>query len=176
MREVLVAPHDPNWANLFEVEKNTIAGALGNAATVIHHIGSTSIPGIYAKPIIDILVEANSIDEVDTKSSEMEAIGFEVLGEFGIKGRRYFRKLNDAGLRLYHVHIFTNGSTDAKRHIAFRDYMRMNPSKAKEYSELKQKLAREFPNDIDGYMDGKDGFIKSIERLARSNTEAGTEA
>ena len=169
MRKILVVPYNPEWPTTFEKEAGLISQALGTVATEIHHIGSTSIPGIFAKPIIDILVEASSIDEVDARSSEMQGIDFEVLGEYGIKERRYLRKLNDAGLRLCHVHLFANGSNYANRHSAFRDYMRVNPSKAKEYSELKQKLAKKFPHDRERYMDGKDDFIKGIERLAMSN-------
>jgi GrpB-like predicted nucleotidyltransferase (UPF0157 family) len=166
MREILVVPYNPEWPATFEMEAGLISRALGTAATVIHHIGSTSIPGIYAKPIIDVLVETSSVNEIDSRSSEMEAIGFEVLGEFGINGRRYFRKFNDAGLRTCHIHSFANGSIDAKRHIAFRDYMRAHPLEAKEYSELKQMLARKFPHDSEGYMDGKDDFINAVEELA----------
>jgi GrpB-like predicted nucleotidyltransferase (UPF0157 family) len=171
MRKILVVPYNPEWPATFEKEASLISQALGTAATEIHHIGSTSIPGIFAKPIIDILVKTSLIDEVDDRSEEMEAIGFEVLGESGIAGRRYFRKCNDAGLRLCHVHIFAHDSEDAKRHIAFRDYMLAHPVLAEEYSELKQALGKKFPHDIDGYMDGKVEFIKNTQKLAMSNTK-----
>ena len=171
VREILVVPYSPEWPATFEKEAGLLSQALGTAAAKIHHIGSTSIPGIFAKPIIDILVEASSIDEVDARSEEMEAIGFEVLGESGIPGRRYFRKCSYAGLRLCHVHIFASDSENAKRHIAFRDYLLAHPALAEEYSALKQILGKKFPHDIDGYMDGKDEFIKNTEKLAMSNAE-----
>ncbi|MGL5874852.1 MAG: GrpB family protein, partial [Xenococcaceae cyanobacterium] len=126
----------------------------------------TAIPKIYAKPIVDMLVEVNDITQVDKYNSAMEALGYEVMGEFGISGRRYFRKDNKMGVRTHHVHIFEVNSKEVERHLAFRDYMVAHPEDAQKYSELKRRLAKQYPNDINGYMDGKDGFIKEMESLA----------
>jgi GrpB-like predicted nucleotidyltransferase (UPF0157 family) len=92
MRKVEVVPHDPKWRSAFEVESNQVAEALGENVVAVHHIGSTAIPGIYAKPIIDLLVEVKDIVQVDRQSLSMQALGYEVMGEYGIPGRRYFRK------------------------------------------------------------------------------------
>jgi GrpB-like predicted nucleotidyltransferase (UPF0157 family) len=126
----------------------------------LHHIGSTAIPGIRAKPIIDLLLEVTDVAELDGRASDMEELGYEGKGEFGIPGRRYFRKDNASGVRTHHVHAFQAGSPEVERHLAFRDYMIAHPAAAQAYSELKQELAREHPDDIGAYVAGKDPFIK----------------
>lgn len=162
---VVVTPPDPSWPARFETFAQRVQEALGGVAIAIHHIGSTSIPGIHAKPIIDILVEATSLDALDERSGAMIALGYESLGELGIPGRRYFRKDEENGARVCQVHAFEAGSPGAVRHLAFRDYLRTHPNLAKEYSELKIQLAQR-NLDIEAYMDGKDAFIKALERQA----------
>jgi GrpB-like predicted nucleotidyltransferase (UPF0157 family) len=166
MRKVEVVPHDPRWRDAFEAEAKQIAAALGDNVVAIHHIGSTAIPDIYAKPVVDLLVEVREIDEVDGRSSAMESLGYEVMGEYGIPGRRYFRKDDREGIRTHHIHAFEAGSAEAERHLAFRDYMIAHPVDAQSYSELKRRLAEEHPQSMDGYIDGKDGFIKEVDRRA----------
>lgn len=166
MRKVEVVPHDPHWRDAFEEEAQQVAAALGENVVAIHHIGSTAIPNIYAKPIIDLLVEVRDIARVDGCSSAMESLGYEVMGEFGIAGRRYFRKDDREGIRTHHIHAFEAGSAEVVRHLAFRDYMIAHHGEAQKYSELKRKLAEQHPQNIDGYMDGKDGFIKEMDRRA----------
>lgn len=164
--QVRVVPHNPQWQKLFEVESKRIIEALEENIVAIHHIGSTAIPGIYAKPIVDLLGEVKSLPELDDQRSYMEALGYEVIGEFGIPGRRYFRKNNTESIRTYHVHIFEMGSEQVSRHLAFRDYMIAHPTDAQRYSELKRRLAQKHPTDIEAYMGGKDGFIKAIDQAA----------
>lgn len=166
MRKVEIVPHDPRWREAFEAEAKQIASALGENIVAVHHIGSTAIPNIYAKPVIDLMVEVRDITEVDGRSSAMESLGYEVKGEFGIPGRRYFRKDNREGIRTHQIHAFETGSSEVERHLAFRDYMIANPEDAQRYSELKRQLAEEHPQSMDGYMDGKDGFIKEMDRRA----------
>jgi GrpB-like predicted nucleotidyltransferase (UPF0157 family) len=96
----------------------------------------------------------------------MESLGYEVKGEFGIPGRRYFRKDNQEGVRTHQIHAFETGSAEVERHLAFRDYMIANPEDAQRYSDLKRKLAEEHPQSMDEYMDGKDDFIKETDRRA----------
>ena len=166
MRRVEVVPHDPQWRDAFEAEARRVAAALGENVVAIHHIGSTAIPDIYAKPVVDLLVEVRDITEVDGRSSAMESLGYGVMGEYGIPGRRYFRKDNREGIRTHNIHAFEAGSAEVERHLAFRDYMIAHPGDAQRYSELKRKLAEEHPQSMDGYMDGKDGFIKEMDRRA----------
>lgn len=166
MKKVEVVPHNPNWQNEFEAEARQIAAAMGETLVNIHHIGSTAIRGIYAKPVIDMLVEVRDISEVDARSSAMELLGYEVMGEFCISGRRYFRKDNQAGIRTHQIHTFKADSPQVKRHLAFRDFMNAHAEEAQKYSELKRKLAAEHTQNMDGYIDGKDGFIKEIDYRA----------
>ncbi|HKR00539.1 MAG TPA: GrpB family protein [Pyrinomonadaceae bacterium] len=166
MSEVKVVPHNPQWRDAFEAEAKHVAAALGENVVAIHHIGSTAIPSIYAKPVIDFLVEVRDIAEVDDRSLAMKSLGYEVMGEFGITGRRYFRKDNQAGIRTHNIHTFEAGTAEVERHLAFRDYMIAHPEDAQRYSELKRRLADEHPQSMDGYMDGKNGFIKEMDRRA----------
>jgi GrpB-like predicted nucleotidyltransferase (UPF0157 family) len=166
MRNVEVVPHDPRWRDAFEAEAKRVAAALGQNVVAVHHIGSTAIPNIYAKPVVDLLVEVRDLAQVDGRSSAMESLGYEVMGEYGILGRRYFRKDNQEGIRTHNIHVFEARSAEVERHLAFRDYMIAHPGEAQRYSELKRKLAEEHPQSIDGYMDGKDGFIKEMDRRA----------
>jgi len=159
--KVEVVPHDPNWRSAFETESKLIALALRDNVVAIHHIGSTAIPKIHAKPIIDMLVEVKDILKIDTHTSEIEALGYQAMGEFGISGRSYFRNG-----RTYHIHSFEVGSPQIERHLAFRDYMITHSEAAQEYSELKRKLAQKYPDNIQAYMDGKDGFIKAMDLKA----------
>ena len=163
---IRVVTHDPAWKSDFEAEADHIARALGDRIVSLHHIGSTAIPGIFAKPIIDILLEVDDIVRLDVNRSAMEQLGYEAKSEFGIAGRRYFRKDNASGIRTHLVHAFQSGSPEIERHLAFRDYMIAHPVEAQAYSILKQRLAREHPDDMEAYMDGKDPFIK--EHLARA--------
>ncbi len=132
----------------------------------IHHIGSTAISHTKAKPVIDILLEVTSLDSLDRQSPSLEALGYEVKGEFGIPGRRYFRLDDATGRRTHQIHAFESGVQNVIRHIAFRDYMRAHLSIAVEYGELKERLARENPNNMEAYIDGKDAFVKEHERRA----------
>ncbi|MDJ0730930.1 MAG: GrpB family protein [Crocosphaera sp.] len=163
---VEVVPYNPQWKKSFESESRQIAKVLGKNLVVIHHIGSTAIPNIYAKPIIDLLIEVKDINLVREQTPAMVGLGYEAMGEYGLVGRRYFRKENPPGIRTHHVHIYEIYSPEIQRHLAFRDYMIAHPEQAEQYSHLKQELAQKYPEDIEGYMDGKDEFIKRIERKA----------
>ncbi len=158
-----VIPYDPNWLRDFTQEAAVLRTTLGNAVFAIHHIGSTSIPGMRAKPIIDILVEVRALDELDARSEAMRMLGYEVMGAYGIEGRRYFRKVNDMGVRTHHVHAFETGSPHIGRHLAFRDYLIAHPKKAEEYSVLKTNMTAGGTTSWDAYIDGKDPFIKATE-------------
>ncbi|MFG6117146.1 GrpB family protein [Halobacillus sp. MO56] len=164
MRKVEVVDYNKRWPEEFKKEAESLQDIMGSMLMYIHHIGSTSVAGLSAKPVIDIMPVVKKIEQVDQFNEAMEAIGYEAKGELGIPGRRYFRKGGDD--RTHHVHVFQEGSPDIERHLAFRDYLRVHPEEAKAYGQLKTELARKFPNDIEAYMDGKDPFIKDRERRA----------
>lgn len=161
-----VAPHDPDWKRQYAHEAESITGALTSISVRLQHIGSTAIPNIDAKPIIDILMEVDDLGALDSLSPAIERLGYEVMGEFGIPERRYFRKNDAAGTRTHQIHAFQTGSPGAVRHLVFRDYMIAHPEAALAYSTLKQSLARQHPDDFEAYMDGKDAFIKEHEARA----------
>lgn len=140
MKRVEVVPHDPQWHDAFEAEAKRVGTALAENSVAIHHIGSTAIPNIHAKPVIDLLVEVRDLAKLDRQSSAMESLGYEVMGEFGIPGRRYFRKDDEEAIRTHQIHAFESSSREVERHLAFRDYLIANPEDAQEYSELKRKL------------------------------------
>lgn len=163
---IRVVRHDPGWSARFDAEAGRIAAAVGEVAVRIHHIGSTAIPQTKAKPIIDLLLEVASLGALDQKAPMLEALGYEAMGEFGIPGRRYFRRDDSSGTRTHQVHAFEAGVPDVVRHVAFRDYMRAHPLVAEEYGVLKERLAHAHPHDMAAYMDGKDAFVKEHERRA----------
>ncbi len=163
---VRIVPPDPTWPQQFVIAAAEVQATLGDAIAAIYHIGSTAIPQVYAKPILDLLVEARDLVQVDQRVAEMAAIAYEAMGEFGIPGRRFFRRHNADGIRTHHVHIFPTGHPDIARHLNFRDYLTAHPHLAQQYTDLKRQLADQFPTDIDQYMDGKDGFIKAMDQQA----------
>jgi GrpB-like predicted nucleotidyltransferase (UPF0157 family) len=160
---IRVVPYDTQWPAQYEAEAKRIREAVGKVAVGVHHIGSTSVPALRAKPIIDILVEVSSLAELDARTHALESLGYEAKGEWGIPGRRYFRRDDASGIRTHQVHAFDVRSLQADRHLAFRDYLISHPEVARAYGELKQQLAERFPNDIYAYMDGKNSFVKHYE-------------
>ena len=166
-QHITVSEYDPKWPFMYSEEKEKITAILKSNCIAIYHIGSTSVEGLWAKPVIDILVAVRSLEETDAASESFSEIGYEYLGEFGIPGRRYLRKGGDA--RTHQIHIFqADDWNNISRHLAFRDFMRSHEEERSEYAELKKSLAEKFPYDIDGYCEGKDGFVKEMEKRALS--------
>jgi GrpB-like predicted nucleotidyltransferase (UPF0157 family) len=165
IRVIEVVPHNPNWKKLYLEEVEVINQVLGAEIINIHHVGSTAIPGIYAKPVIDILVEVKEINIIDSYNEAMSKIGFIAKGENGIIGRRYF--LKGVTNRTHHIHIFQTGNAEIKRHLNFRDYMIAHPEEAKCYEELKKELANSYRFDSIGYTAGKSTYIQEIDIKAQ---------
>lgn len=164
-QHIVVTRHNPVWFEVFETEAGHIKTILGDNCVTIHHIGSTAVPGLAAKPIIDIMPVVKSLEAVDLVAVKFEKIGYEYLGEFSIPGRRYLRKGGDE--RTHQIHIFADSDTqNINRHIAFRDYLRTHTEARDEYAQLKKELAEKYPYDIDGYCNGKEQFVKEIELRA----------
>lgn len=165
--DVVVTDYQEKWNQMFKRESQKIKDIFGNELIDIHHIGSTSVQGLKAKPVIDLMPIVKKIESVDLFNDQMEDLGYEPLGELGIIGRRYFRK--GGNNRTHHVHVFQfDNIEDINRHLAFRDYLRAHFEEAKLYGDLKKNLAEQFPTDIASYMDGKDAFIKELEKKALS--------
>ena len=173
-QHIVVTEYSPRWPELFAQEAERIRNILGDICLAVHHIGSTAVPGIKAKPIVDILPVVTDIQLVDRLKQPFEAIGYEYLGEFGILGRRYLRKGGEE--RTHQVHIFDlSHPLDIERHLAVRDYLRCHPLEAEAYGALKEELARRYPYDIDGYCDGKDAFVRELEQKALQWSRAQTQ-
>ena len=162
--EVDVCPYSVDWVSMFIEESKKLNHIFGNEIIEMHHIGSTSVQGLKAKPIIDIMPVVKDINVVDKFNDEMKSIGYEPKGENGLPGRRYFQKGGDN--RTHHVHIYEVGSYRIERHLAFRDYLRSHPVVKKSYGDLKEKLALQFPYDIESYINGKDQLVREIEKNA----------
>jgi GrpB-like predicted nucleotidyltransferase (UPF0157 family) len=169
MRNIIVVPHNPLWAEQFRREAAFISSILGAELLSVHHIGSTAVPGISAKPVIDIMPIVSDIQRLDALNAAMGRIGYDPMGEYGITGRRFFVKGDDTN-RTHHVHAYEPNNPEVSRHLEFRNYLRGHPQDAQKYSRLKIQLAERFREDIDGYMAGKDAFIKSILLRAQSGT------
>lgn len=166
-QHITVVDYNPLWPKKYEEEALLIKDILADNCVAIYHIGSTSVEGLAAKPIIDIMAAVQNLEKVDDAAEAFSKIGYEYLGEFGIAGRRYLRKGGDE--RTHQIHIFqTEDWNNIGRHLAFRDYMRTHKKERDEYAKIKKVLAQKFPYDIDGYCDGKEEFVRKIEKLALS--------
>jgi len=165
-RHVELVPHNPEWSRQADLEISLVSEGLTFNIIGIYHIGSTSIPGIKAKPILDFVMEVKNLDDVLDSIAEFEALGYQSRGEFGIPGRQFFTKDTD-GERSHHLHVFQQGHPDIERHTVFRDYLRANPDAAREYERLKETLAKRFPKQSGDYTEAKSDFILSMDEVAR---------
>ena len=161
---VRLAPHDPQWAEQARAETRALAAALGPNPLAVHHIGSTAIPGIVAKPVIDLMPVVASLATFDHQREVMETLGYLWRGEGGLAGRRYCTR-NDpmSGRRLIQVHAYEDGSFDIGRHLAFRDYLRERPDMAAAYQEEKMRCRALCPEDKSAYSDCKSDWIRRTE-------------
>jgi GrpB-like predicted nucleotidyltransferase (UPF0157 family) len=164
-RPIEVVPYDPRWPEAFAVEAPRLKDAIGENVVAIHHVGSTAVPGLCAKPIIDILVEVNDIEAVDAQNERMRQLGYEVRGEWGFSGRRYFVK-REGSRRTHHVHVYQTGHPEIESACAFRDYLRAHPAQAREYGCLKQRLAQQSRLAGQGYQEAKAGFVERMVKAA----------
>ena len=165
-REVERVPHNPDWSNQADEEAKRILAGLSIPVIGIYHIGSTSIAGIKAKPILDFVMEVEDLQDVIQAAAEFEAVGYVNKGEYGIPGRQFFTK-DTHGERTHHLHVFQKGHPDIERHTVFRDFLRANPDAAREYEKLKEKLAKRFPKQSGNYTAAKSDFILSMDEVAR---------
>jgi len=167
---VKVAEYDGNWQEIFVKERSELRNILGDKAIDIQHIGSTSVPGSCAKPIIDILIGMNSMKIADECIKPLIEFGYEFKGGNGIPGGYFFTK-SIGEIRTHHLHIITHNSQSRVDHIIFRDFLIKNPEYQKKYCDLKKKLAIKFKNYREAYTDAKSDFIEKVVQLALKNRE-----
>ena len=162
-RRVLLAAYDPTWPARFAEERTRVADALGALPACVEHIGSTAVPGLVAKPVIDILVGRPPATPLAPYVDALRRVGYEYRGENGIPGRHYFRR----GVpRAYHLHLVEVDGELWRRHLRFRDLLREDPALAAEYAALKQALAREHSADRAAYTEAKGPFVARVLRAA----------
>jgi GrpB-like predicted nucleotidyltransferase (UPF0157 family) len=162
-RIVEIYPYDPTWVAEFAAEAARLTPVFGDNLVAMHHIGSTAVPGLPAKPVIDIMPVVNDIHQVDDLNPHMAALGYIARGEHGIPGRRYFRKGSDAH-HSHHIHVFQVGSPEIAKHLDFRDYLRAHPEAMAAYGRLKTTLATQYRTDPPAYTNAKADFIAEILR------------
>lgn len=159
---IVVEPYDPTWAREFERLRDFLSSHLENLVVGIHHVGSTSVEGLAAKPIIDLDIEIESMKVFPELLTRLERLGYSHKGDYGIPGREVIKRDRSDEFMQYHMYVCPSDSPELKRHLYFRDYLRSHPSDVREYGELKRGLAARHGNDIDAYIDGKAEFIKAI--------------
>jgi GrpB-like predicted nucleotidyltransferase (UPF0157 family) len=160
---VVLVPHDPRWAEAAQREGERFAGALPiGSLDTLHHIGSTAIPGIHAKPILDLLPVVTSHAAIDAATDRLAALGYEAWGEYGLPGRRFFTRESPTG-RVANVHVYERGAPAIARHLAFRDYVRAHRDVARAYETEKLRARALHPGDSYAYTDEKSAFIRRIE-------------
>jgi GrpB-like predicted nucleotidyltransferase (UPF0157 family) len=162
---VKLIPYTVEWNRFFEKEKDILTSAIGEYVLDIQHVGSTSISGMVAKPIIDIAVAVANFEEARVCIGPIEQLGYEYRGEHGIPRRHYFVKDNP---RTHHLHMNEVDSLAWQDHILFRDYLTENPDVAGEYAALKLRLAQRYKTDREAYQAGKDPFIEKVLSKARA--------
>ena len=164
MRKLEIAPYNPAWTNMFKNEAQALTEVLSAEIIGINHIGSTSVPNLYAKPIIDILITVKDISKLDNYNNMLAEMGYEAMGENGISGRRYFQKGRDD--RTHHLHVYEKGNQHVHRHLAFKDYLINHPNEVEDYGQLKLKLTNDNNTTIDEYIRGKNDFVQALEERA----------
>ncbi|HEX3463289.1 MAG TPA: GrpB family protein [Candidatus Elarobacter sp.] len=157
---VVVVPYDPAWATAFALLRDRIAAVLGELAVGIEHVGSTAVPGLDAKPIVDIDVVIRHAEDLDAVAARLATLGYTRLGDLGIVGREAFRATRE--LPRHHLFVCAAGSAPLQAHLTLRDALRADPPLAASYAALKRELAERYRDDRDSYTEGKSTFITAV--------------
>lgn len=161
-KQVVVQPYDVSWKTDFEAIRDELYPSLIDLALRIEHVGSTSVEGLSAKPVIDIDVVIKDRSVLPDVVSALQSIGYSHEGDLGIPGREAFKYEGKDHLRKHHLYVCAEDADELKRHIAFRDYLRSNPEAVIEYGRIKEEGAKLYPQDIDKYIEHKAPFIGSV--------------
>jgi GrpB-like predicted nucleotidyltransferase (UPF0157 family) len=164
---VIVVDYDPRWPDLFEQLRAPAAEVLGNLVVIVEHVGSTAVPGLAAKPIIDIDVVVPSVADIPEAIGRLAILGYVHRGDLGIPGRESFT--SPAGKPMHHLYVCALDNQELRRHRLFRDYLLTHPDTAGEYGELKKAAAARFSEDRAGYTEAKTRFVEAV--LVQASTE-----
>jgi GrpB-like predicted nucleotidyltransferase (UPF0157 family) len=177
---IRLEPHNPEWALLYERERARLGAALGDHVLDLQHVGSTAIPGIWAKPILDSAAAVAAYEAAAVCIAPLEALGYTYRGENGIPRRRYFvQRTPDGETTLVHLHMLEVHSAEWENHLLFRDYLRAHTVDAQAYQALKEGLMARYPHDRGAYTEGKEAFVARIlvqARLQRASVAASARA
>lgn len=166
---IYLAPYSSDWPQEFEREKKLLLKALGDWVEDIQHVGSTAVPGLAAKPVIDIMIGVRSLEDADKHCVyRIKELGYDYIQRYEVDTpqRRYFQKTSPQGVRTHQIHLVEINSDWWQRHLLFRDYLRSHPQAVKEYESLKRSLAK-VHTDTNEYANAKTAFIREIEKRAR---------
>ncbi|WNS45128.1 GrpB family protein [Paenibacillus sp. MMS20-IR301] len=155
-------PYDPAWKAEYARIEARMLEICGDLIITAEHVGSTSIEGLAAKPVIDIDLVMDSYDDLPAIIERLAAFGYEHQGNLGIEGREAFRGTQDDGFMKFHLYVCPKDGKGYLEHIAFRDYLRSSPAASQEYQAVKQRLAEKYRYNIDAYCEGKTSFVTSI--------------
>jgi len=169
--EVKLVTYDEKWSNEFQNTKQEIKSILGENVIDIQHIGSTSIKGICAKPILDVAVAVKSL--LGLNKNGMINAGYDACGESGVSGRNLFVKRKDGHISTHHIHCYEKDNEKLSALIQFRDFLNNHFEYAQQYCDLKKRLAKEFPKDRDAYTAGKEQFINMICQIVSNEQHVG---
>jgi GrpB-like predicted nucleotidyltransferase (UPF0157 family) len=162
---VHLVDYDASWPDMAGLYAGQLH-VLGPTLIAVHHIGSTAVPGLSGKPVIDLMPIVTSLEELDSKQVDLESVGFIWLGEFGVEGRRFCALNASDGRRLVQLHIYATGNPNARRQLAFRDYLRAFPDVAVAYEAEKRRARELYPDDSHAYSAEKGAFIREVEAEA----------
>jgi GrpB-like predicted nucleotidyltransferase (UPF0157 family) len=167
--KVALVPHDDNWANEYQLTQNELKTILGDTIIEMHHVGSTAIRGIVAKPILDVAVVVESVEMINFAG--MEAAGYEYCGLRGDTGKHLFVRRVDGNISTHHIGCYLKDNDDCNSSVLFCRYLNEHPECAKQYNDLKIELAAQYPDDRLAYTDAKADFIENILILAKSDMQ-----
>ena len=167
---IVLVEYDPGWPTLFHELSIPVQNALGDIAVGIEHIGSTAVPGLLAKPVIDIDVVIRSLSDLPIAVTRLAVLGYTHQGDLGIHGREAFRA--PASSPAHHLYVCPVDGAELRRHRQFRDYLRTHPEVANKYAALKRDALRRFPLDRIAYTTAKSDFIEEVLRASPAATES----
>ena len=156
--------YNPDWPAVFEAEARRLRAACGSALIAVEHIGSTALPGLAAKPVLDVMLGVTRLEDADALVAPICALGYDYFGRY-VRSSRFFFVLRANGRRVIHAHGFVAGGPHWRRHLFFRDHLRTHPQAAERYQSLKRELAARFESDREAYSDGKKAFLQAIHDL-----------
>ena len=165
MEPVRIFPYDSCWPRFFESERTRVKAAAGGRIEIVEHVGSTAVPGLDAKPVIDLLAGVRSLADAIRCVQPLERIGYEHRGEAGVPGRIFLRTYSPC---ICHLNLAVVEEEFWEGHLLFRDYLRAHPDTAREYARLKHKLAVRFRYERESYTEAKTGFVEAVLERARA--------